>query len=396
MDLPLVLAMDWPRQAVEQIPANAFVPPFCPFPDCTAHDPRREKYRYHRHASYLRKSDRRLVPRFRCLECGGTCSQATFSTTYFLKRPELLPLIAAGLQAGSAHRQLARSLGCAPTTVMRQAARLGRHALLLQAHALDQLDSIEESVVYDDFESFAYSQELPMGIGTTVGSDSWFVYALQCAPHRRSGRRSPTQQAKVAREGREIASGAYRSAFRNTVDLLLSKIPAEGELDLISDGHPGYRAGCRSHPQRRRIRHHIFPNPHRPHKGAPRSPKAIRRDRAMFPVDLLHGLMRHSLANHRRETIAFGRRHNAVMERAFLMAAWRNFIKGRSERKPDPTTPAMTLGLTEEPWSWSRLLARRLFPSHQPLPPAWRTLYRRDLDTPEVGRNLRHRPVYTA
>jgi len=27
----------------------------------------------------------------------------------------------------------------------------------------------------------------------------------------------------------------------------------------------------------------------------------------MFPLDLLHGLLRHSLAAHKRETIAFGR-----------------------------------------------------------------------------------------
>jgi len=388
--------MEWPEQAVERIAANEFVPPFCPFPECPAHGSEPAEFKFHRHGTYLRSSDCRIVPRFRCRACGGTCSQQTFSTTYFLKRPELLPRIAAGLQAGSAHRQLARSLGCTPTTVMRQAARLGRHALLLLAFALDNLETIDESVVYDDFETFAYSQERPMGIGTAVGQDSWFVYGLQCAPHRRAGRRSPAQQAKVARESKQFVSGAYRRAFRNTVDLLLRKRPAAGELDLITDGHPGYRAGWLSHPSRRRIRHRIYPNPDRPYKGAPRSRDAIRRDRAMFAVDLQHGLMRHTLANHRRETIAFGRRHNAVMERAFLMAAWRNFIKGRSERKPDPTTPAMVLGLTEEPWDWPRLLARRLFPFRQVLSAPWRTIYRRDLVTPEVGRNLRHRAVYVA
>ena len=388
--------MDWPEQAVERIPAGEFVPPFCPFPECSAHDPERVEYRYHKHASYFRKSDQRLIPRFRCLDCGRTCSQSTFSTTYFLKRPELLPQIAAGLQAGSAHRQLARSLGCSPTTVMRQAARLGRHALLLLAFALDKLDSLEESIAYDDFETFAYSQELPMGIGTAVGSESWFGYGLQCAPHNRTGRRSPTQQAKAARNPKNVASGAYRRAFHNTIDLLLKKVPVGSKLDLISDGHPEYPAGLRSHPLRSLVRHRVYRNPHRPHKGAPRSQAAIMRDQTMFPVDLQHRLMRHSLANHGRETIAFGKRHNAVMERGFLMLVWRNFIKWRSERKPDRRTPAMLVGLTDEPWDWQRLLARRLFPSQQNLPPEWRALYRRDLVTPEVGHNHRHRAVYAA
>ena len=115
------------------------------------------------------------------------------------------------------------------------------------------------------------------------------------------------------------------------------------------------------------------------------------RDRAMFPVDLLHKILRHSLAHHRRETIAFGRRLNALMERLFLASAWRNFIKGVSERKPDPTTPAMRLGLTEKPWSWSRLLGRRLFPDREHVHPSWMELYRRDWISPFLPANRLHR-----
>jgi hypothetical protein len=72
-----------------------------------------------------------------------------------LKRPEILLPVAAGLVAGSAHRQLARSLGCAPSTVTRLSARLGRHALLLQALALeDRAGRLDESIAADHFETF--------------------------------------------------------------------------------------------------------------------------------------------------------------------------------------------------------------------------------------------------
>jgi hypothetical protein len=81
------------------------------------------------------------------------------------------------------------------------------------------------------------------------------------------------------------------------------------------------------------------PDPPRGPKGSPRSAKAKARDRAMFPVDLLHGLLRHSLAAHERETIAFEKRLNAIVERLFLVAIWRNFVKGVPERRGDPTTP---------------------------------------------------------
>jgi hypothetical protein len=46
-------------------------------------------------------------------------------------------------------------------------------------------------------------------------------------------------------------------------------------------------------------------------------------------VDLLHEIRRNSLAHQRRETIAFGRRLDAVMEQLFLTAMWRNFLKSR-------------------------------------------------------------------
>jgi hypothetical protein len=88
--------------------------------------------------------------------------------------------------------------------------------------------------------------------------------------------------------------------------------------------------------------------------------------------------MRHSCAHHRRETIAFSRRLNALLERAFLLVVWRNFVKARSERRRGEPTPAMQLGLTDERWSWKRLLARCLFPSRIRLPAEWLRIYRRE------------------
>ena len=51
----------------------------------------------------------------------------------------------------------------------------------------------------------------------------------------------------------------------------------------------------------------------------------------MFPVDQLHQLLRHSCADHKRETIAFGRRLESIGWVALnLLAVWKNFIKARS------------------------------------------------------------------
>jgi len=163
-----------------------------------------------------------------------------------------------------------------------------------------------------------------------------------------------------------------------------------GPLNLVGDGHPAYARIAR-HPQwAQRLRLQSHPNPKRGPRGSARSAEARARDQAMFPVDLLHMLLRHSLAHHRRETIAFGRRLNALMERLFVAAVWRNFVKLRSERKPEPVTPAMRIGLTDRPWNWRRVLSQRIFPYRETTPPVWQELYARSWDNPLLRHNTRH------
>jgi hypothetical protein len=114
------------------------------------------------------------------------------------------------------------------------------------------------------------------------------------------------------------------------------------------------------------------------------------RDARLFPVDLLHKIVRHSMAHNRRETIAFGRRLNAMMERFFVMAIWRNFVQRQSERRRWSGTPAMDAGLTDEAWPWTRVLSRRLFPARTPTPATWAYLYKRLWTTPLFPVNARH------
>jgi len=161
-----------------------------------------------------------------------------------------------------------------------------------------------------------------------------------------------------------------------------------GSLEIVSDDHPVYPVAIATEGASGPTRHRTYPNPIRGSQGP--SPAARERDREMFAVDLLHKLWRHSQAHHRRETIAFGRRSNAVLERGALLVAWRNFIKGVSERRRDPTTPAMRLGLTDRPQGWSAIFARRLFPRRIRLPDGWMKIYQRLWITPAVGRNQQH------
>jgi transposase-like protein len=381
--------MDWPRTPVERL--QEFRPPFCPRRSCKQHV-RPRGFRYWKHGSYRTKRGT-VIPVFRCLACGSTFGARAFSVTYYRKRPELLRPVAAGLVAGSAHRQLARTHGCAPSTVTRISAHLGRHAMLLLARALAALHGrLTEPVVLDHFEVFELTQDLPLGVATPVGAESWFVYGVDPAPHARSGRRSPAQERRQRQRAVRPTRGGYSGSTRRVLERLLALCPAGRRLRLVHDGHAAYRRVLRSHAGR--IDSECHPNPARGPKGSPRSAAARARDRAMFAVDLLHGILRHSLAAHKRETIAFGRRLNAIAERLYLAAVWRNFVKGVSERKNDRTTPAMRLGLADEPWPWKRVFSRRLFPDRERLDRTALDLYRRDWITPELPSNTRHRRVF--
>jgi transposase-like protein len=318
--------MNWQFTPVERL--QDFRPPFCPRRECPEHRRSSPGFRFRLHASY-RVQGGRTVQRYRCMTCGKTFSKNAFSVKYWLKRPELLLPVAAGLQGGSAHRQIARTLGCAPSTVTRLAARIGRHCMLLLERALQSIDPpLTEAIVLDHFETFEFTQDFPFGVATAVGSASWFVYAIDPAPHRRTGRRSPAQQKRLDRRPARQHHGGYEASSLRMIRRLLSLNGDAGTLKLIADDHPAYRAAVARLDEPDRVQLETRPNPKRGPKGSPRSSEAVARDQALFPADLLHALCRHSLAAHKRQTIAFGRRLNALMERFFVFIAWRNFVPG--------------------------------------------------------------------
>jgi len=348
------------------------MPPFCPWPNCIAH--RGPGRGFQRNGWYRKPSDPKHIPRFRCRECKRSCSRQTFSTTYYLKRPSLLIAVASGLAACSAHRQIARSNHCAKTSVTRMAERLGRHAILFHARCLTDLPPLCEALVHDHWEVFIGRQDQALGIGTAVGSQSWFVYDLDPAPHRGSGRR-PDRKRELERTSG--SSRPYVRSIQRTFQGLIPHLSAGETLTCNVDGRVDYRVALRESGLEGRVILESYPNPKRGPKGSPRSPEAIERDHAMFPVDQLHQLLRHSCADHKRETIAFGRRLESILGRAHLLAVWKNFIKSRSERRPDRTTPAMRLGLTDSRWRFERVLCRRLFPDRERLADVASKLYRK-------------------
>jgi len=329
-----------------------------------------------RFGSYSRHCEPRIIPRFRCGHCRATFSTQTFSTTYFLKRPELLEPIFHRLLAGSGLRQITREARCAHSTVMGQAARLGRHALLVLARHRPP-GPVTEPLVIDGFESFAFSQYHPLHLHLVIGAESHFAYAFTHSRLRRKGRMTERQQRRRATLEARHGRPDPRAVELDMAAALRIAAPEPQPLTVRSDEHPAYpRALARLAGYA--LRHQRTPAVAARTAGNP-----------LFPVNLMDLLLRHGSANHRRETIAFSKRHQAVIERAALLLVWRNFAKRFSENH-DGGTPAMRLGLGRSPWSPRRILRERLFEWRVGLPPVWQGYYRREEATPGIAHPRRH------
>ncbi len=356
-------------------PPHPWTPPHCPRSDCPFHHST-PGWRWVRYGSFSRQCQPRIIPRFRCHHCRHTFSSQSFSTTYWLKRPALLAPLFYRLLACSGFRQIAREAHCAPATVMNQAARLGRHALLyLQAQRPP--GPLREPLVIDGFESFAYSQFFPLHLNLAVGADSHYVYGFTDSELRRKGRMTARQQRRRAQLEARLGRPDPRAVERGIAALIPLAVPVPQALELRSDEHPAYPRALR----------HLPPWTFAHQRTSSRAARIPRNP--LFAVNLLDLLFRHHSANHKRETIAFSKRRQSVVERAALLLLWRNFIKPFSENHGGGT-PAMRLGLVPRPRTVAEVLQARLFPSRVRLPPVWLRYYRRLVPTRPIPRPRIH------
>jgi hypothetical protein len=336
-------------------------------------------WRWERFGYYVRKSDGRSVQRFRCDTCRRTFSTQTFSTTYWLKRPDLLQAVFWRLIGCSGFRQIAREFEVSPQTVLGLSARLGRHCLLyFQGHRPRR---ILEAVAFDSFQSFEYSQDHPTLFHLVTGKGSHFCYGFTESELRRSGRMTEEQKRRRARIDATLGRPDPRATEKDVEAVLRIVVPAAQSLELHSDEHKAYPRALR------RIRHLTVE--HRTISSrASRTPQ-----NPLFPVNLLDLLIRHGGANHKRETIAFSKRRQGACDRLWIFLVWRNWMKSFSERKRD-ASPAMRLGIAAERLRLNALLEKRLFPAHDPLPERWQTYYRRQTPTRRIPRIAVHRLSY--
>ena len=355
-------------------------PPFCPNPSCRHHPQAKALWRFVRDGHYVRSASPCRVQRYRCVTCRRRFSDQTFRVTYWLKRPELLEPIFHRLVGCSGFRQIAREHGASPQTVLRQTARLGRHCQLFHERMRPR-GPIAEPLALDSFESFEYSQFHPTRFHVLVGRRAHFFYGFTDSECRRSGRMTGAQKRRRTRLEERYGRPDPRSTEKEVAELLRIVAPQPQALELHSDEHADYPRAIR------RV----------PHLAVTQRTISSRRARnvqnPLFPINLLDLLIRHSGANHKRETIAFSKRRQSAAERLWVFLVWRNAVKAFSERRQGES-PAMRAGLLERRLSVAEVLRERLFPSRILLPTRWARYYERRIETRMIPHGAVHLPRY--
>ncbi len=353
-------------------------PPFCPAPDC---DSRKNPgtWRFVKKGFYLRDRPPLRVQKYRCSHCGRNFSSQTFSTTYWLRRADLLRPTFHRLVACSGFRQIAREFEVSHTTIRRLSDRLGRHCLLFHEQ-LRPRSCPSEPLVLDGFRSFEHSQYWPMDLNLVVGT-SLFVYGFNEAELRRSGTMRPAQAVKRAILEKRYGRPDPQATRKRVEELLRRVVPPKGQVELRSDEHQAYPRAMSRLPDRTFVHRRTSSKEAR----TPMNP--------LFAINTSDLLIRHSSANHKRETIAFSKRRQSALYRLAIWAVWRNYMKDRSENRKRGT-PAKALGLVKRALRLDQVLARRLFPDRTGVTAWLETCYFGRIPTRAIERCAVHDSSY--
>ncbi len=350
-------------------------PPHCPSRNCPFHKPLRKGWQWRRIGFYRRKAHPQCIRRFQCKHCGVTFSSQTFSTTYWLRRPDIIGQLINKVTSGACNSQVAFDLGVSPATIDRQIYRLGRHCLLFHAKLMKNKPMLKD-IGIDGFVSFEHSQYHPFHFHVAVDRETAFFPYFTDSEVRRSGRMTDAQKAR--RKAFEQSRGKPDpQAVRKDVHELLAYLTADvAEMTIHSDDHQAYPRAIRDLPCR--IIHIVT------------SSKEIRdRINKLFEINLLDLLIRQAEAEHKRETISFSKRRNCAAYKLAIFLVQKNYVKTKRVRR-STQTPAQLVGLCRRRLTVGEILGRRLFVAQVGLEGRWSQYYWQEVNTRALKINRRH------
>ena len=128
--------------------------------------------------SFIRKSDKKLIKRYRCNHCLKTFSQATFQKCYRQKKRKLNPRIKELLCSGVSQRRISKLLKITRVTVARRLIFLGAQARIKNKKDLDNMPMVYEWQ-FDDQETIEHTKCKPLSVIAAVEKDYRKILGFQ-------------------------------------------------------------------------------------------------------------------------------------------------------------------------------------------------------------------------
>lgn len=174
---------------------------------------------------YIRASDRKIIQRFRCKNCGKSFSSQTLSYDYRLRKRYINQMFFCLYSKGNSQRACAQILGVDKKTIARRVYRFGacaRKHLKLMQRDLKGLDDI----IFDEMESFEHTKLKPLTIPLAVEKKTRRILALNVG---RIAAKGPLAQLSRNKYGR-------RKCERNRLleDLFSQLRPMMAERGVLS------------------------------------------------------------------------------------------------------------------------------------------------------------------
>ena len=277
---------------------------------------------------------------------------------------------------GMANRQIARDLDVNPGTIDRHIKRIARHCLLFHTKVMENSIPPNEIVV-DGFETFEFSQYYPFHHHVAVEKGTDFFLYFTDSELRRKGSQTPVQKKRKLELENQLGRPDPQAIRKDMQHLLDVTLKGQRSAVVHSDAHPSYLRAIKN--TSCEIEHIVTLG--KKHRD---------KNNKLWEVNLLDLLIRHSGANHKRETIAFSKRRQCSSERLAVFLVWRNYVKRRREKDRLSPSPAMVQGLFDRRLRFEEIFSERLFRDHTELPDRWSDYYGGKVKTRALKINSEH------
>ena len=208
--------------------------PVCKAKNIKNKDSKTGRKRVQKFGKYYRKSDSKMIQRYKCLVCNNTFSPMTTDPARYQKKRRLNHKIMLMLSSLNSQRRIAKHLNCNLKTVARKLIYLGEKALFYNNKALNQQLYQAETIQFDELQTIEHTKCKPLAVAVAVTEKTRKILAITVSSMPATGHLSHIAKKKYGYRPDDRISGLIQ-LFKTIKPVVTQK------TSFLSDKHPYYK-----------------------------------------------------------------------------------------------------------------------------------------------------------